>query len=100
MKTIEDYDLDVINLLKDFPSNEEDSFLYIRGKIDPKKANIAPSFVHTMATFETLATMIYSFIELNENARNAVFNAVLFYLNQKSKKERKLFISHLTQEKE
>lgn len=94
MKKIEDFDLDVMNVLNDFPKNEEDSFLFIRGKIDTKKEKIYPGFVHTRATNETVATMLYSFIKMDENAKRAVFNAVISCLKKGTEEERIFFLSH------
>lgn len=32
MENLTDYDLDVMNLLKDFPQNDKNAFIYIRGE--------------------------------------------------------------------
>lgn len=95
MKNIEDFDLDVINVLSDFPTNEEDSFIYIRGKINREKEKISPGFVHTRATNETIATMLYSFIKMDETAKHAVFNAVISCLKEDTEEERIFFLSHI-----
>ena len=92
-KIIEDYDLDVMNILKDFPYNENDSFLFIRGKLDAN--HIGRGFLHSRATTDSLSAMYFSFIQHNEDSKNAALNAVLNYFKH-HKSEIPDFQQHLS----
>jgi len=95
MEKLENYDLDVMNVLKDFPENNEDSFLYIRGKIDLENNKILPSFVYMNGDIDTLAASIYSLIKSDSTAQAAVYTAVFKCLSEGTKEYRESFISIL-----
>lgn len=92
MDELQDYDLDVISALRDFPKNEEDSFVYIRGKLDKNEDAILPTFVNVCGTEETLRCTLYAFIESQKDIKEMVYDAVLMSLKQSTIAERKEFI--------
>ena len=89
------FDLDVMNVLKDFPENDEDSFLFIRGKMDLKNNKILPSFALIKGTVETLAASLYSLIKSDRAAQEAAYTAVFTCLLERTKEDRESFISIL-----
>ena len=95
MEKLENYDLDVMNVLKDFPKNNEDSFLFIRGEIDPKNDKYCRTFIHTRGTNKTLTAAFYSIVKNKEIMKEAAYNAVLNCLLEGTKEEREYFISIL-----
>jgi hypothetical protein len=80
-KEITDHDLDVMNAMKDFPLNENDAFIYLRGGINPlSKKTIAP-FIAMAGTNNATTALFIPIIMQNEFLRKAILNSVLVYLN-------------------
>lgn len=94
MAQIEDYDLDVINTLKEFPQNEEDAYLYIRGNLDGI-TNKLFTFVSIRGARKTLSAAIYSLIRDKESIRKVVYDAVINCVKESPKEEQDYFISIL-----
>ena len=79
MKNMDNLDLDVINLLKDFPIDEENAVLYIRGNATEElKMN---TMLQSKGNFETINAILFGTIMQNENFRALFYNVVLAALH-------------------
>lgn len=95
MKNLTDFDLDVMNALKEFPVNEVDGFIFIRGVLE--SGHIRPGFIHSKSSSDMFSAMIYSLMSLSEDHKRATFNAVLNLLKQSKPAEREEFIEMVKQ---
>jgi len=91
---LQDYDLDVINVLKSFPENEEDCVFYARGKINIKTKKGDPSFVKSNGDIRSLSNMFYSIMNNTDGFDEIILNAVLNYLKE-NKEQREYFLNCL-----
>ena len=94
-KDLEDYDLDVISALKEFPENENDSYLYIRASINEKGINESVSgHINSKGTESSMQAALYTFASNDEQSKNIFLNSVLNYFNE-NKHEIKQFKEYL-----
>lgn len=75
---LKDLDLDVLNLLQDFPKDQNNAVLYVR--IQCQKNGIIDTFLTARSNAENITQMILSLIENKEEIKLSVFDAVLAYL--------------------
>ena len=81
-----DFDLDVMNVMKDFPSNESDTFMYARGDISGSEV---PGFFHARGSAQCMSHMIISMMESGALMRYSVLDAVLNYLSNNEDEKNK-----------
>ena len=93
---IEDYDLDVFSVLKDFPENDTDSFIYIRGQnLDENTVstvfdysgecnNIVTTLMATMQTDKDFKSIMYDVV-LNQLRLDELESYFIDRLNELSK---------------
>lgn len=73
-----DLDLDVLNLLQNFPKDEKNAVLYVR--IQCQKNDVIDTFMTARSNAENISQIILSLIENKEEMKLSVFDAVLAYL--------------------
>lgn len=95
---MQDLDLDVYNLLKKAPQDDETGYLYIHGTVLNETDEIECNTV-ILSDVNVLGEMFLSTIKQHENVRVAVFNSVLSYLSE-NQKQIKDFEGHLNDIKE
>jgi hypothetical protein len=93
-KELTDFDLDISNALKDFPSNNEDAYIYIRGGIDFMKANAKKGFVSIHGTPQSLSAAVMPAFFEYDICREVILKTVLNFLAQ-SKKDADNFVKLL-----
>ena len=72
------FDLDVINLVKDFTKDEQNSFLYIT--LITEDFSIKHTLKHIKADEDTMTALIFTLIQIPE-IKAPVLNAFLNYFN-------------------
>lgn len=87
METITDYDLDVMNALKDFPVNETEGYIFLRGCYDKDAQEPITCFTNTKSSPTTLQALFYSFGSRDEDAKRILFNATLNVINESDNTE-------------
>lgn len=87
------FDLDLINLLKDFPKNEQNSFLYIT--LITEDFSIKHTLKHIKADEDTMTALIFTLIQIPE-IKAPVLNAFLNYFKA-NKEEIQDFVNFLRQ---
>lgn len=82
-----DLDLDLVNLVKKFPENDEDCIIIIRNDVER-------GFLISRGTLESLSNAFYNIMYEHNELRDIVFNATLSYLNANPKEINK-FVSFI-----
>ena len=77
MKNKNDYDLDFINLFKDFPNDENNAFIFIRSN---KTDGI---FITAKGSVNNLSDSLLSSMIKSEGFSEIVLNSVINYLDKK-----------------
>jgi hypothetical protein len=73
---LSDFDLDVVNAMKNFPENDQDCYLYLRGRMELPEVSATVGWNgQMMAMIATLA----SAMKQNEKVRILVTEAVRIY---------------------
>jgi hypothetical protein len=81
-KELTDFDLDVSNALKDFPSNQEDAYIFIRGGINRTKMNAKKGFISIHGTPNAINTAMMPAFWENDMIKGAMLITVLNFLKQ------------------
>ena len=90
-----DLDLDIMNLLKDFPENDSEGFIYARVNRDLKVTEDKnEGFLLSRCTTDTFGHLITALILNNNDSKLMVFNAVCGYLDR-NRDELDVFIEAL-----
>lgn len=90
---LSNFDLDVLNALKDFPKDNENGVIYLRVKMSTRK--IEKSFIHTRANMDAVSGLVFSFLSRSE-IRPQVLNAMLNFFKM-NKNEIANFSEYLRQ---
>jgi hypothetical protein len=77
-KALKDLDLDVLNLLKDFPKDDKNAVIYVR--IECKENDEIDSFLTTRSNRENLSQLILALMENKEDMKVSIYDAVMAFL--------------------
>lgn len=86
---LNDYDLDVINALKEFPEDDNNCYLHLRGQVSYNENNHASTvavFSANMGMVKSLSATICGFLQQEKGpAKHAIIRGVLAHLMTDSK---------------
>jgi len=91
---LQNYDLDVMNVLKSFPEDDENCVFYARGRVNIKKKKGKSSFVKASGEIIALSNMFYSIMNDTDGFDEVLLNAALNYLKE-NKEQREYFLNCL-----
>lgn len=80
-KELTDYDLDVMNSLKDFPESPNDGVIYLRGGTDKITNKTKTPFVWVKGSANSHVASLIPILFSVPFLRNVILQAVLNYLN-------------------
>lgn len=75
-KELVDYDLDMLNVMKDFPKDNENCYVYMRGNKEGKE-----SYVKFCGEETNIGYMIMAMMGNEPQARTVIANAFLNYMS-------------------
>jgi hypothetical protein len=83
-KTLDDYDLDVMNAMKEFPETDEDAFVYVRSETDSR---IVKGFAKSQGTPSSIINSFILIMSMDETYKACVLDASHEWLRRAENKE-------------
>ncbi len=82
MKKFTDIDLDILNLLKQIPKDEENCVIYLRGE-NASKVQDTEGFIETIGTIESLTHLLFTVSMTHKTMRELFYNNTIALLHHK-----------------
>ena len=93
MGQLVDFDLDVFNALKNFPENEENAFLYVRGSVNRNGMEVTVGMTDNP---DLMACIIAHMIDENkQDFKQVLFTGLTMYLKSLPESEKNKYLEML-----